>query len=73
MRNMDMVTTKEDGRLGYYADIGYSIVENDHDSITILFNGIVIAMFNQPNIPPREIQEVCRRHKQGIMVPNIRA
>jgi len=57
--------------LGDYANRGYSIKERGEDSIAILFKGVVIAVFNQPKVTPKEIQDVCRRHKESLMAAKI--
>lgn len=58
--------------LGGYANKGYSIEEKDGYSITILFKGIVIAVFNQSKVISTEVQDICRRHKESLMAANIR-
>jgi len=62
----------EETRLGGYSHKGYSIEDNGEPSVTILYKGIVIAVFNRPNVTAEEIQDVCRRHKEALTGLNVR-
>lgn len=65
-----MKISKEKEILGDYANKGYSIEENT-DHFTILFKDSMVAVRNQPKITPKEIQDICRRHKEGLMGPKV--
>lgn len=64
---------REEYLLGNYIKDGYQIQEDGDHSLSIRLKGTVIAVFNEPNITPKEVQDVCRRHKEGIMALTIRA
>lgn len=63
--------SREEYLLGNYIKNGYQIQENGDCSVIIRLNGTVIAVFNQPNITPKEIQDVCRRHKESLTAAKI--
>lgn len=54
--------------LGDFADMGYSLKEDDGDiTVSLYFKGRFITRFNQTKVTIENIRMICQEHWNGLM------
>jgi len=57
--------------LGKYAKKGYSLGKANGQLVTVWFKDSIIGALNQEMAMPEALQDICRRHREGLTASRI--